>query len=99
MSRKLGQMLLNAKRNGVNQGRQFQGAIYLLALDNILSDYLNEEDMSKVLIGVEEESNRIAREVLDSVPSDDIEEMSMRIVYYVEQIRKKRGMPRYEDQT
>lgn len=96
MSKKLGQLLTQSKRTGVDQGRQFQGAIYLLTLENILPDYIKDEDMGKVLTEIEEESNRITKEVLDSVPSGDIEEMSMRVVYYVEQIRKKRGMPSYE---
>ena len=92
MKNKLAVLLNEARRNGVSNGVQFMGGIVLIALNNIADEYIYEGIIGEFLKDAEKETNRIYQQVLDSVPSGEITEMAERIAFYVEDIRKRRGM-------
>ena len=92
MKNKLAVLLNDARRNGVSNGVQFMGGLILIALNNVADEYLEDDKIGQFLKDAEKETNRIYQQVLESVPSGEITEMAERIAYYVEEIRKKRGM-------
>lgn len=92
MKNHLAVQLINARRTGVNHGIEFIGGIVLLALNNIADEFMDEGKISQFLIETEKEINRLHQEVLNSVPSGEIDEMAEKIVYHVQRVRKERGM-------
>lgn len=92
MRNHLAVQLINARRTGVNHGIEFMAGIVLLALNNVADEYMKEEKVGPFLIDTEKEINRIHQEVLNSVPSGEIDEMAEKIVYHVQKTRKERGM-------
>lgn len=92
MKNQLAIQLINARRKGVNQGIEFIAGIMLLALNNICDEFMGEEKISPFLIETEKEINRLHQEVLNSVPSGEIDEMAEKIVYHVQRVRKERKM-------
>lgn len=92
MRNHLAVQLINARRTGVNHGIEFMAGIVLLALNNVADEYMKEKKVGPFLIDTEKEINRIHQDVLNSVPSGEIDEMAEKIVYHVQKIRKERGM-------
>lgn len=92
MKNNLAKLLNNARQKGVTQGIEFLSGIMLIAMNNIADEYLEEKKIDAFFKETEKELNRVYQEVLTSVPSGEIDEMAEKIVYYVDTIRKKRGM-------
>lgn len=91
MKNKLGPLLTEAKRKGVNEGLFLAAQIALLAMENTISEKEMEVDES-FFRDVETEMNRIYEEVLASVPSGEVTEMAEKVDYYVNEIRERRHM-------
>ena len=92
MKNELAVRINKARRNGVSNGIEFMGGVILITLNNIAEEYMDEDKVSPFLKETEQELNRIYKEVMDSVPSGEIDEMAEKIVYHVQDIRRKRGM-------
>ena len=91
MKNALASKLLQAKRQGCEEGLYLMSAICLIALENAVHAHdLQVED--SFFQEVEKDMQNIFREVVKSVPSGDAREMSDRLAYYVDEIRRKRGM-------
>lgn len=85
------QLLLNAKRKGVEQGEYLMAQICLIALENQINLWGIPVDDS-FFRAVENDIASIRSEVLSSVPSGEIQEMAERLSFYVDDIRKRRQM-------
>lgn len=92
----LGYYMRESKKQGVSQGMDFMAGILFLALNNLIEDYVEAGKRGEFMRETEKEMNRIYSEVLDSVPNGEIDEMAERIVFYVEQYRKKWEMDKEE---
>lgn len=92
MKNKLAVLLKDAKRKGIEQGMDLVLGIVLVSLENVLPDHLEDEEVGKTMREIEADVNRVYKEVLESVPSGEIDEMAERICFYVDRIRAKRGM-------
>lgn len=86
----LGYYMRESKKQGVSQGIDFMAGVVMLAMANVVPDYLRDEnDMAKLMRETEAEINRIYKEVLESVPHGEIDEMAERIAWYVQENRRK----------
>lgn len=91
MKNRLANQLREAKRKGVEQGMMLISQICLIALENTV----NAWDIpvgDKFFRDVEEDMNRIYKEVIASVPSGEVTEMAERLSFYVDEIRERREM-------
>lgn len=84
-------LLLNAKRKGVEQGLYLMESICLIAMRNKLDEW-NIPVADEFYGEVEQEMADIFKEVTDSVPSGNAEEMAERLEVYVHRIREEKGM-------
>lgn len=85
------QLLLNAKRKGVEQGEYLMAQVCLIALENQINLWGIPVDDS-FFRAVENDIASIRSEVLSSVPSGEVKEMAEKLVFIVNDLRKKRGM-------
>lgn len=91
MKNKIAPMLKDAKRKGVEQGLYLMAQICLIALENQVN--LREVSVDDGFFkAVEMDMKHIYEEVIDSVPSGEVEEMAERLSYYVDDIRARRKM-------
>lgn len=92
MRNQLATQMRRARRTGVTDGIEFMSGLFIIALNNVADDYVDEEKLDQFFIEMEKEVNRLYQQTMDSVPSGEITEMAEKIVYHVGEIRKKRGM-------
>lgn len=96
MKNKIAPMLKDAKRKGVEQGLYLMAQICLVALENQVN--LREVPVDDGFFkAVEMDMKHIYEEVIDSVPSGEVEEMAERLSYYVDDIRARRKMDEVEE--
>lgn len=91
MRNALANQLREAKRKGVEQGEYLMSCVTLIALENTINKW-DIPVADEFFRDVEKEMNDIRREVLESVPNGEIQEMAERLSYYVDEIRERRGM-------
>ena len=91
MKNQLAIQLREAKRKGVEQGEYLMSCVTLIALENTINAW-GIPVADEFFRDVEKEINDIRREVLESVPNGEIQEMAERLSYYVDEIRERRKM-------
>lgn len=92
MKNNLARLLKEARQKGVAQGIEFLSGIMIIALNNIADEYVAEDQLDEFFQETEKELNRVYKEVLKAVPEGEISEMAEKVVYYVDEIRRKRHM-------
>lgn len=81
------------KSKSIRDGMMAMSLITLLAADNILRDYFeNEDDISKIMKELDAEIGRVYDEVMASVPNGEVSEMTDLIVGHADEIRTKYKM-------
>lgn len=91
---KMVQLMRRELNKGVEMGTTAMEFAVLIAADNVLKDYFEDEQLAKVLKELEAEAQRVwAETVQDSGgKKDGADEVAQRLVIYSERIRRMRGM-------
>lgn len=91
MKNRMATMLLEAKKNGVNQGLLIMELVTLIALDNVVR--MREVSVDDTFFtDMEKEMKEIFDETIASVPSGEAADMAERLEFYVDEIRERRHM-------
>ena len=77
---------------GVKSGCELMCLVFLIALDNVAKTMFADRTVARLLKNTEEESQRVYDEVMDSVERGEHKDMSEMLIYYAEEIRRRRQM-------
>lgn len=86
---KLAIQLRHAKSTGIDLGLTAMCYVTLVAADNVLKDYMEDEQLSQVLKELEAEMDRVWCETASGRDADEAAEL---LVWHSMRIREKRGM-------
>ena len=86
--------LRRARANGVDSGLYAMELVSLIAADNVLKDFIDEETMPAVLRELEKEMQRIWAETVASTEGKEHEAMDAAdlLIGHCDRIRKERNM-------
>lgn len=77
---------------GVKSGCELMCLVFLISLDNVAKTMFADRTVERLLRNVETESQRVYDEVMDSVERGEHKDMSEMLIYYTNEIRKRRNM-------
>lgn len=93
---KMAELLRRERAKGIDYGMMTMDHVFLIGADNVLKDYHDDDELSKILREIEAECSRIWAEAVDTSGGKQLgaDEIAERLVIYAERIRKERGMDR-----
>lgn len=98
MNKSFTKAIKDAVGRGVNLGALLMTLVLVIAMDNTLPEYIDDEDtLSKIFNQTESEVSRIWDETQKSVDTGDVNTMAELLLGHVREIRRKRGMPELDE--
>lgn len=94
MANRMAELMRRERAKGIELGTTAMEYAVLIAADNVLKDYFEDEQLSKVLRELELEAQRVWNETVQDSggKKDGADEVAQRLVIYSERIRKARNM-------
>ena len=94
MANKMAELMRRERAKGIDYGMMAMDHVFLIGADNVLKDYHDDAELSKILREIETECSRIWAEAVETGGGKQLgaDEIAERLVMYAERIRKERKM-------